>query len=441
MAREKEQNDLGVLLSAYLDGELSSAQNEKVEKRLATDAQARRQLAELREAIKWVRSTPRARAPKGMAELIQQGLERDLLLGEGQVLGDREGQKHLRLRRFLAAAAMVALMVGIGTMVFMVLSPASRTQPKPTVTADETLVSTPPDMSETTASQAEETYASEVASASVTGMDESLAEEPESIVLADLLLPQLRRGSAHLVVRTADRVATRQRVQAFLADNQLDDVVQRVVSGEEDRYALLCSAETFGQLYRTVSEIPTEQIGAVVDDAGADDATIVPDITEIQTLKLATARTPGDRLAYAKRFRRKNMPPPPAAVMVANMGSEDPVGRVFFESPLDAISKAPTPNSLADLLVMCEPELTNRRPWGADVEQANAPLEPEDTRQRLPPPDPHAQLRSGSISPVLERESPPSAASCGIHLTCTRQCESQSRIVTEQSLRKGNCLC
>ena len=93
------------------------------------------------------------------------------------------------------------------------------------------------------------------------------------------------------------------------------------------------------------------------------------------------------------------------------------------------------------LLVMCEPELTNRRPWGADVEQANAPLEPEDTRQRLPPPDPHAQLRSGSISPVLERESPPSAASCGIHLTCTRQCESQSRIVTEQSLRKGNCLC
>ena len=48
-------------------------------------------------------------------------LERDMLLERGGVLAELAGQKHLRLRRFVAAAALIMLTGAMGVIIYSVL--------------------------------------------------------------------------------------------------------------------------------------------------------------------------------------------------------------------------------------------------------------------------------------------------------------------------------
>ena len=62
--RRETQERRDELLSAYLDGQLSVAERERLEERLATDAALQAELEALRRTVAWVRELPPAPLPR-----------------------------------------------------------------------------------------------------------------------------------------------------------------------------------------------------------------------------------------------------------------------------------------------------------------------------------------------------------------------------------------
>ncbi len=77
-----DSDQLGELLSAYVDRELDDAQMAQVERLLREDESARRRLAELRRMVNAVASLPRHPAPASIVADVQAALERSALLGD-----------------------------------------------------------------------------------------------------------------------------------------------------------------------------------------------------------------------------------------------------------------------------------------------------------------------------------------------------------------------
>jgi len=126
---EDLHNEMGELLSAYLDDELTPEERARVEARIATDADARALLSELRAAADAVRALPHDAAPPEILDAVSTRLERDALLaGDDQ---DVTLARHRRspVRATLAVAAMLAVVVGGGLYVSWQLSQDSREQP------------------------------------------------------------------------------------------------------------------------------------------------------------------------------------------------------------------------------------------------------------------------------------------------------------------------
>lgn len=113
---DREDNQLAQL-TAYLDGELPAAERAKVEALLATDASARRLLAELRRTAGLVAGLPRAQAPTRLAEEISARIERQALLGDTAFDAGRPAT-YSALRRVFAVAAALAIVVTTGWIMF-----------------------------------------------------------------------------------------------------------------------------------------------------------------------------------------------------------------------------------------------------------------------------------------------------------------------------------
>ena len=101
-----DQEQLGELLSAYLDGELDVREAEAVERILKEDASARHLMENLRQTVSVVSSLPRHSAPSGIAEDLQLTVERSELLG-----GPRESATTKGRRPPLAALGSLAAAV------------------------------------------------------------------------------------------------------------------------------------------------------------------------------------------------------------------------------------------------------------------------------------------------------------------------------------------
>ena len=74
------ERDFGADLSAYLDGELSPEQTQRVEKLLAESAEARSQFDGLSRISEGLSDLPRAAAPETLVASIQRETERRMLL-------------------------------------------------------------------------------------------------------------------------------------------------------------------------------------------------------------------------------------------------------------------------------------------------------------------------------------------------------------------------
>jgi hypothetical protein len=118
------------LLSAFLDGELSPRQQTEVQRMAAHDPDMARRLEQLRGCRTLINMLPRADAPADLLEQVKASLERRSLLEEHSILTSTSaGVRTLKIRRFLAAAAMIALVGILGVVVYQIVIPVPSARP------------------------------------------------------------------------------------------------------------------------------------------------------------------------------------------------------------------------------------------------------------------------------------------------------------------------
>ena len=122
----QDPDKLGEQLSAYLDGELSSAEAAEVERVIAFDPQVAAELEALRRTVDAVRALPRRSVPDGLLDDLSGRVERAQLLNGMPEPARTDRRSTWRL---LASAAVVVFAVGGGYWVFTEMSKSvSRTE-------------------------------------------------------------------------------------------------------------------------------------------------------------------------------------------------------------------------------------------------------------------------------------------------------------------------
>lgn len=108
---EIDQEQLGELLSAYLDGELDDQQLQEVEQLLKEDDSARQLYNELQQTSQLVATLPRQQAPASIIEEFQLQQERDELLGDPITLQIDSGQRRTPFKAILSIAVAITVIV------------------------------------------------------------------------------------------------------------------------------------------------------------------------------------------------------------------------------------------------------------------------------------------------------------------------------------------
>lgn len=122
--------DIDELLNGFIDGELDQRHQTEVQRLIEHDEQVAERLRKLQECKRLVSSLPYAEAPEEMLGDIKASLEERGLLEparRGQRLDKREGARHLLVRRFVAAAAMIGLVAILGAVIYSILAPQAVT--------------------------------------------------------------------------------------------------------------------------------------------------------------------------------------------------------------------------------------------------------------------------------------------------------------------------
>jgi len=124
-----KNHDIDELLNSYIDGELTTRQQNEVQRLIAHDAKIELRLRQLQKCRMLVASLPYTEAPADMAEQVKTSLERKALLSEQHItIDERKGARHLIFRKVLAAAAMIALAAVLATVIYTIITPEP-TQP------------------------------------------------------------------------------------------------------------------------------------------------------------------------------------------------------------------------------------------------------------------------------------------------------------------------
>ncbi len=219
--------DFIILLSAYLDGELTAEQVQSVEKELTVNAEAQRLLKDMRQVRQMVAATPRRQAPSGFAEQVQSMLEREALLGQEELRTEIIGRNHLRLRRSLAAAAMLVLVGAIVYIVYSVLY---------------TPVGAPPDDNLIAGNPINSREKTDIFN--MPEPDVPAQPEPAPAVAVAEQSPQ----AVELVWSAADLPAERQRINDQLGAHDVDTFISVPRHGGGWQISFVCTPETLGKL-------------------------------------------------------------------------------------------------------------------------------------------------------------------------------------------------
>jgi anti-sigma factor RsiW len=124
----KANPNIDELLCSFVDGELPPRQQTEVQRMAARDPEVSRRLRQLQNCKTLVSALPRAEAPDELLEQIKLAVERKTLLEEQPATGiHAAGVIHLLARRFLAAAAMIALLGVLGFVVYQIVAPVPGT--------------------------------------------------------------------------------------------------------------------------------------------------------------------------------------------------------------------------------------------------------------------------------------------------------------------------
>jgi len=326
MTCNEDNENLNMLLNAYLDGQLSPAKAQKVEKLLAEDPDARQMLAQLRSVAAMVHSLPRCQAPKDLAEGVITALERDSLLDKSEVLAELAGQKHLRLRRFIAAAAMILLVGAAAMMTYNVLRDpfmASTSQPSRDIIDTELAKNDTTILLDKVAPQLPAVAAETTAPASKAA--------PSST--------DSRYSAVNLTVK-ADAMQTNwDSLDKLLANQKIEDVVHTSIDQNHRQYAFLCSMSQLRGIFNDLRWTGGSDIDMVVTDKTQGRRIVVNDVTETELMALAKEANPRLQLVNAMQIA--------------------PADRIDIR---DENTESQT--QLMDLFAKAQPELTELRPLG-----------------------------------------------------------------------------
>ena len=117
------------LLNSYIDGELATGQQTEVEELIARDAGIAQRLRQLQKCKTLLNALPRAEAPPEVLEGIKTSLAARTLQTEKSMSDERMQRKYPRVRRVLAAAAMIGLAAVLTTV--MRTMDSSQDSPEP----------------------------------------------------------------------------------------------------------------------------------------------------------------------------------------------------------------------------------------------------------------------------------------------------------------------
>ncbi len=236
MARKDKPKDVEVQISSYLDGELTSAQTEKMEHLFAENDEARELLQDMKKVRQSLRNLPAMPAPEDLVEDVIQQFERDILLDRSDGPANFSSDKHVHTRRFAAAAAMILLTGSIGYLIFTVLqNPNSMMEPG-----------------------GDSEYAMKSAE---NDMSDEAARNPERAITANRSQPQppavvsrSRFSTMNMDVTTAAMMGTIDDLEEFLRQHDIHNVIRNYPEADEFQYAFMCSSqafEAFVQLMKT----------------------------------------------------------------------------------------------------------------------------------------------------------------------------------------------
>jgi hypothetical protein len=126
---QNEIHNIDELLNSFLDGELDQRHQTEVQRLIKHDEQIAERLLELQKCKRLVNSLPYTEAPDGMLEDIKASLkEKQLLVSAAEPISlsahrERQGARHLLLRRLTAAAAMIALVGILAAVIYSIVAP------------------------------------------------------------------------------------------------------------------------------------------------------------------------------------------------------------------------------------------------------------------------------------------------------------------------------
>ena len=134
---QSEIPNIDELLNSFIDGELDQRHQTEVQRLIKHDERIAERLRELQKCKRLVSSLPYAEAPDEMLGDIKAALEERNLLVQpvrrGQRLDEREGARHLLVRRLTAAAAMIGLVVVLAAVIYSIVAPEGATEKPMTV--------------------------------------------------------------------------------------------------------------------------------------------------------------------------------------------------------------------------------------------------------------------------------------------------------------------
>ncbi|MBN2377490.1 MAG: hypothetical protein JXD22_13900 [Sedimentisphaerales bacterium] len=317
------EDKLILLLNDYLDGQLDPAQAEKVEQLLTEDPQVREILSRLRQGSQAVHNLPMVAAPSDLADQIAAQMERDLLLGSSELLNEQIGRKHLFLRRFIAAAAILILVGAVAAITYNVLfeNPDQATKTNPIIAL------APPE-------KTQETNKSST---------EIIRDTPPDIVLAEkksdtLALPKY--GKIHLRLSSPDLDDYTAQLEAALTEQQIHKVIRNHTDPANISFAFLCSPNQLTEIVRKFENQSSCQLSLVIPDDQGNKPIVISHSSSEQLLKLASLTDGPEKADLARQIRQQqNLTP--------NLDSET----------LDWWDKVAIVDSISDIHLLGEDEM------------------------------------------------------------------------------------
>ena len=291
----KSNSNIDELLCSFIDGELPPRQKTEVQRMVARDPEVGQRLRQLQNCSSLVSALPRAEAPDDMIEQIRLSLERRTLLGERPVSSSgRAGRWHLRMRRMMAAAAMIALLGGLGLVVYQIISPVAPATTPGVVAIDA-------------------------------GFTEPVPTAPPVVVAS-------AGFSGRLEFRTAAIAQAHSVIEGAIRENGLAGIEQTENSEGKRVYHLTCSREVAEQLVADLSSVwdNSESVELTVESDRFNGAVAVDSPTLEQATRIIGADSAEASLAVAR---------------LENFNREMP-GRDIVTAGTDEVSVAALPPAL-----------------------------------------------------------------------------------------------